>query len=166
MPFILLHFPKGGISLDRCHQWHFYFSSFIVAAFISWVLLFFMTVLSDFQCKSNKLKKKCKKLAEYNAGWGKKGLKWVLAGPYCSCLNKDAHAKGIHGKHILTEKSELVQVFPWYKLTLICPKNFSKSKKDGNKWTLCLQRSFYDQKFIFAKRTIQKTSSLSLSKQN
>lgn len=38
--------------------------------------------------------------------------KWsrrVLAGPYCSCLNKDAHAKGVHGKHILTEKSETSQ---------------------------------------------------------
>lgn len=52
---------------------------------------------------------------------------------------------------------ELVQILPRYKLTLICPKNSSKSKKDGNWWTLCLQTSCYDdQKFICAKRTMQK----------
>jgi len=45
-----------------------FLSTFIVVAFISFVLLFFMTVVSVFQCKSNKWKKKRVKTEEYNPG--------------------------------------------------------------------------------------------------
>lgn len=64
---------------------------------------------------------------------------------------------GEHSQRMRNEKSHGASPDPpVVQIITDCPKDFSKSKKDGNWWTFCLQTSCYDQKFIFAKRTTQK----------
>lgn len=64
-------------------------------AFISLVLLFFMTVVSDFQCKSNTWKKKSKKSRVQPRVMELCSRQQVLASPSCSFCNEDALQQGI-----------------------------------------------------------------------
>jgi len=76
-------------------------------AFVSLVLLFFMTVVSDFQCKSNKWKSENSTVQCRVREQGSR--QQVLASPSRSSHNKDAFVAGVHGDHSLNEKWEILK---------------------------------------------------------
>lgn len=73
------------------------------------------------------------KMVEYSAGWGNKEADsgcWqispTLPSQGCSCSRGPWRRQP---KREMGNLKDFVQIFHWYKLTLICPKDFSKSGK-------------------------------------